>query len=310
MDFFEEYEKEMDPDIIYKYDILQKYHEAYEILNDAGALYCNNYTLYGNESGIKVNKNYIKKYPVKDVEGNWINFDEIDADVIYLVPEYYLNKLPDRFYETDHPEGETTQMLVISNEQNIFDFALPEYEFVKRPYLITLYKDTAFSLDKSIFGCVYVDGDISELLKDTIFHDKIVISAYKNLTDQVRAYYMKNIYREARVVIPVLILILLIILQYAYLYSKEYNKRLFIKNMLGHSPFSIYFGLLLESGFAVLAAFIVAVLRKTNVYLFSFVLILDILVYTTFVLLSQKVNTKQTDIEEFYHCKPIVCMLS
>jgi len=297
--YWEEFSQSRDIDIVNHDDLLYEYHQAYQILNEAGAIFCKSYELYGNDSGIMVNENYIKKHPIKDIDGNWIDIDRIDADVIYLIPEFYFEYHTGEFYLSDPFDNANYEMIVIDNKQEIFNYSpFWEYEFIQRPLMITLYKDTAFRLDASIFRDVYIDTDIKELLKSTPFNDKIVISSLGEEFAYQRERMIKNILDEVRFVLPTLALILVITIQYAYLYLKEFSQRIFIRKLLGHNPFRIYGGLVLESGFAVIVAAFITLLRKNDIRLFVFLMGVEVLVYLLIVLFLRNIPIKVSDANE------------
>jgi len=297
--YLEELSQSRDPDIINNHELLYEYHQAYRILNNAGAIFCKSYNPYGNDSGIMVNENYIKKYPIKDIDGNWIDIDQIDADVVYLIPEYYFEYHTGEFYLSDPFDNINYEMIVIDNKQEIFNYSpFWEYEFIQRPHMITLYKDTAFRLDASIFNDVYIDADIKELLKSTPFNDKIVVSSLGDELAFQRERMIKNVLDEVRFVLPTFALILLIIIQYTYLYLKEFSQQIFIRKLLGHNPIRIYGGLLLESSFAVIAAAFIALLRKNDIRLFLFVMGMEVLVYLITVLFMRNIHVKFSDANE------------
>ena len=297
--YMKEFSQSRDPDIVIHHEILYEYHHAYRILNNAGAILCKSYTLYGNESGIMVNENYIKKYPVKDMYGNWIDIDKINADVIYLIPEYYFEYLSGEFYLADPFYNMNYEMIVIDDQQGIYNYSpFWEYDFLNRPHMITLYKDTAFRLDASIFKDIFINADMKELLKNTPFNDKIVVSLLGDELAYNREWMIKNILNEVRFVLPALALIFVIIIQYAYLYLKVFGKQIFVRKLLGHNPFHIYSILLLESSFAVIVAASITLLKKADVRLYPYIIILDILVYILISLLSQNIDVKFFDANE------------
>lgn len=297
--YMQEFYQSYDVDVVNRYELLNEYHEAYQILDEAGAIYCRSYKLMGDDSGIYVNENYIKKHPIRDIDGNWIDIEQIDTDVLYLIPKCYADKYTGEFYLSDPYENEDYEMIVIDNEQEIFNYN-PEwkYDFLQRPHMITLYKDAAFRLNASIFNDVFIDSDISALLKNTRFYDKIVIKSLEDEFAFFGRWALKNVMDGLKYILPTFALTLVIIIQYAYLYLKECSGRIFIQKIFGYNPFRIYSGLLLESGFAVAVAAFISLYRKDDIRLFPLVMGMEILAYLLIIFFLRGMYSKFSNANE------------
>jgi len=86
---------------------------------------------------------------------------------------------------------------------------------------------------------------------------------------------------------PTFALVLIIIVQYSYLFSKVFKKRIYAKKIMGHNPFRILLRLLLESSLAVVVAIFVAWYVGFDFRLLMLVILFDIFVYLAIVAISQ-----------------------
>ena len=275
--------KNIDPDIIYEHDLIYEYHRAYHILNEAGAIFSQGTIMYSGEHGLVGNENYLAKHPIRDLDGHWIDLERVDADVIYLIPEIY----QERSFVVDRI-NQGYEVMIINNEQVIFDYSLAWNFFgiPTHPYFLRIYRDTAFRIETSPFHFVFVEGDINELLKDTSFYNRILVSTVGEELNRIREQHLHEMRDHFMVMIPTFSLILVIIIQYSYLYLKVYKKRIYAKKINGHSPFHIFLHLLSESSFAVVAAIIVAWYVGMDLRLLMAVIGIDILVYLAVVAIS------------------------
>lgn len=292
--YMTEFDVSKDPNIIYSYDILYEYQRAYQILNDADAILCVKGQPYPGVTEITVNENYLKKYPITSVDGQVIDIDTMDADIIYFIPEYYYSS-GSSYADLDNSRGmgdENYEVVKISNKQNIYIFDAWNYESLQKPCAIVLYKNNTFRLETSIFWSVYSEHDINELLKDTWFYNKIVVSTVGKSAAYSRQLLMNSLKYDLLLIVLSLVLILMLIVQNAYLYGKVYASRIFARKIMGHNPFLISGKLIIESGSAVVLAFIVYMIKKADVRLLLIVAGIEMLVYLVTVLASWKIKVK------------------
>ena len=273
----------VEPNIVYEHQVLYEYHRAFRILNEAGAILCQ-YLPGFNEipSGLLVNENYLAKHPVRDLHGNLVNLSQIDSDVVHLVPEIHFS-----YAESLLTQG--YEVVIIDNEQDLFDYSL-SWSFLgvsSQPYYIMVYKDSAFRLDASPFRDVFIDDDINELLRETSFYNRILVSTVGDELNSIREWRLQEIVNHMLVMIPTFALILVIIIQYSYLYSKVYRKRIYARKIMGHSQLRIFSQLLIESSLAVFVVASIAWYLELDIRLLAVVMLLDILVYLTVVAISQ-----------------------
>jgi len=271
-------QQNVDPNIIYEYEILYEYHRAYRLLNDAGAIFCYGTGEFGGlPSILTVNENYLAKHPVKDVYGNIVDLRQNTSDIIYLVPEIHLNS---SFVQDLAALG--YDIMVIGNEQTVIDYSLGWQLFdniSEQPYIINVFTDAAFFLDASPFSSVFIDADFNELMRDTIFYDKILISTVGSELRQIRERHIQETLEHIFVMVPIYALILVIIIQYSYLYSKVFNKRIYVQKTMGHNPFRIFAQMLFESCLAVLVVVSIGWYLQLDIRLLLMVLAMEVVVY-------------------------------
>jgi len=292
MDFF----MNQDREIIYRNQALYNYHYAFGVLNERGALLSESFTISEQESGLMVNENFLERFPLVDAYGTYIDFRQFDVELIYFVPEYYLNEgfqafdfwgeeRRDYFFIWDsyyNNHGNTNfAVVVIRNEQEIFDFIPHSFtrEFLARPYMITLFRESSFHLNRNIFFNLFYEGDINEVLYGTAFYERVVISTMEDemawVIGRVIGGFLENLFLLA----ITLALVLAIIIQYVYLYTKVFQKRILIMRSMGIHPLRIHYRLLLESATAVVAAIMISLFLDLDIRFLLLILFFDFASY-------------------------------
>jgi len=272
------------PEIIYEHPILYEYHRAFHILNKAGAIFCRGIILSGGRPGLLVNENFLERHPVQDINGNEVSLHQSKSDAIYLIPEMYMDVgfSGNLFNQED-------EVIIIKNEQNIFDYSL-EWIWAgipTQPYIIRVYRDTAFRLDASPFRHMFFDGDFNGLLRDTSFYNRILVSTVGEELNRVRELHTREATEHILVMTPTFALVLVIIIQYSYLYSKVYQKRIYAQKIMGYSSLRIFSRLLFESSLAVIVAISVVWYLQLDIRLLVGVLMLEVIAYLATVAYSQ-----------------------
>jgi len=265
-----------DPAIIYEHDILYQYHLAYRILNEAGAIFSDSSTFNSGEPVLNVNENYIRKHHIVDLDGNIIDLNESTSERVYLLPEMYLER---SFVQDIINRG--SEVIPIKNEQAVFDYGLgwSTWGIERNPYVIAVTRDATFVLWDSPLQHVFFDGDFNELLRETNFYNRMVISTVGDELNQIRSRHMTELMNHVFVITPSLLLVLVIIAQYSYLFLKVYKKRLYASKIMGHSPLRSLFQLLLESTLAVVASISIAWYLRIDFRLLLIVILFDVAVY-------------------------------
>ena len=292
-------------DVIYENELLTKYHEAYDVLNDNGAIFCReaHFMIIGNENnnnlpepkypGLMVNTNYLNSFPIYDKERNIITESDINnsnSQVSYLIPETIYNT-----YAIDQIIGDmynnSYQVIPIADNQNFVDFTASLMQFdIPEKSIIMVYSDCAFKLDKSPIDGMFVNDDMNEILKDTYFYNKLEI---QNVGDEIQLILkskIATILHHMTFVVPSLVLLIIIIIQYSYLYTKVYSKRIYTKYLLGISVSKIFFDLFLESSIVYLLPLAIAYRMENTIYLVTGLIVLDILVCIISIILFNKRN--------------------
>lgn len=285
-----------DPSIVDDFSLVAASIDAYEKLNDAGALYCRSETIqytgdmwhYRGQAlgsgapGLRVNENYLRTYPLVDVSGEIIDMDAIDADIVIFCPKGY-DHIPDDFLTPLPTDRNTYQYVTISDKQNLHNLdvfgGVELYDFIRYPLVITLYKDTTFRPDASPTQYVFFDGDIRARLRDTIFYDKIDVTSLAEGRSYLVEYERNHLTDNLRFSMPILFLVMMIVAQYAYLYVKVYAKQLYVRKLLGHGPYRMMLRLFVESSLAVFVALVVVMLRHQDIRIFIVLLAMDVLGY-------------------------------
>jgi hypothetical protein len=267
---------EMGPDSIYEHQILYEYHNAYRLLNEAGAILTNTSTFFSGEPVMTVNENFIIKHPIINLDGNIVDLSHRQEDIIHLVPEDYKGR---GFVRDAYRRDEG--VIYIQNEQILFDYSL-EWQFsgiVRRPYVVSVRMDSAFDLWITPFRNVFFNGDFNELLQDSSFYNRIEISTVGDELNQVRDRHMLQIREHLFVIIPIFLLVMLISIQYTYLYIKVYQKRIYANQMMGHHELRILWPLFVELTIGVLASMALAWYLRIDFRLLFFIILLDFIVY-------------------------------
>jgi len=265
-----------DSSIIYEHEVLYEFHNAYRILNEAGAIRVSATAMFSGEPVINVNENFLRKYPIIDLDGNVIDLASYTGDFVNLIPEDYQGRA---FVRDMYNRGET--VIYIQNEQVIFDYSLDwaSWGLVRRPYVISVRMDSSFDLWTTPFRNVFFDGDFNELLRDTMFYNRIHISTVGYELNRVRTRQMVQIRDHLFVLTPILALVMLISIQYSYLYVKVYQKRIYTNQIMGHNDFRIFWQLFVELMIGVLASMAIAWYLGIDFRLLMFIIILDLIVY-------------------------------
>jgi len=289
LNLLREYGDEITLDIIREHELMYEYFQEYHILRDAGAIYCQGGKMMGGEALLTVNENYLRRHPVYDFDGNAVDISSFDADIVFLVPERYMDRW---FVEMWQEEG--YEIFSIPNEQNLFDYSLSWRssfgQSINATYIVCVLTNDYFMFDASPFTNVFFDGDINEALRGTRFHNRIIVSTVGDELSRISELYIGYILDEILVLVPSYLLVLVIIIQYAYLYLKAYGKRIYAKNIMGHSPFRIFTGLLVESSLAVAAAISIVWYLGLDIRLLALVLVMEVAVYLGIVAMSRHKN--------------------
>lgn len=269
---------ELGSDIFDEHAILYTYHNAYRILNEAGAISVQRMDFFSGEPVMNVNENFIRKHPIMDLEGNVIDLTDRTEEFIYLVPEHYKGR---GFVGDLYHRDET--VIYIQNEQTIFDYSLgwgwASRGMVRHPYVITVRMDHAFDIWITPFRQVFFDGDFNELLQETDFYNRIEISTVGDELNRIRDRHLTQIREHLFLLIPILSLVVLISIQYSYLYVKVYQKRIDTNQMMGHSEFRMFWSLFVELTIGVLAAMSLAWYLNIDFRLLIAIILLDFIVY-------------------------------
>lgn len=265
-----------DPTIIENHHLLYDYHWAYQILNEAGAIFSDYAMFFTGEHVLNVNENYIRKHDIIDSNGNVIQLGQITSDRVYLIPEMYLER---EFVNDIINDGAT--VMPIQNQQTLYDYGLTWQwqQITKDPIVVSVIMDHAFVLWSSPLQHVFLDGDFNEILQDTPFYNRMVISTVKEELAQIQNRHITALIDHLFVMLPSLVLLLIIIIQYAYLYVKVYRKRLIANQMMGHNPWRNFSQLLIESVLAILASLSVAWYLNLDIRLLLIVVLFDLAIY-------------------------------
>lgn len=267
---------ELSSDIIYEYELLYEYHNAYRILDEAGAILVQTTEFSSGEPVMNVNENFIRKHPIIDLNGSIVDLNPRTEDIVNLIPEDYkgMTFVAD-MYRRD--EG----VIYIQNEQTNFDYSLEwaNWGIVRRPYVISVRMDDSFELWATPFMNVFYNGDFNEVLQDTMFYNRIQISTIGDELNGIRDRHLTQIRDHLFVIIPILTLIVLISIQYTYLYVKVYQKRIYSNKIMGHNDFRIFLQLFVELTIGVLASMSLAWYLSIDFRLLFFVILLDFIVY-------------------------------
>ena len=271
-----EFITDVDPSIIYEHDILYQYHLAYRILNEAGAILSDSSTFTSGEPVLNVNENYIRKHHIIDLDGNIVDLSQTTSDRVYLVPQIYLERT---FVRDIISRG--SAIIPIKNEQTVFDYGLGWrfWGIEKNPYVISVTRDSAFVLWASPLQDVFFDGDFNELLRETVFYNRMTISTVGYELNQIRNGHITELMNHTFAIVPNLLLVSVIIIQYSYLFLKVYKKRLYANKIMGHNPLRNLSQLLLESILAVIASILIAWYLRVDFRLIAVVVLLDLAVY-------------------------------
>lgn len=272
------------PEAIYENELLYEYHQAYRILNEAGAIFSRGTILFSGEGVLDVNENFLIQHPILDADGDVVDLSENDFDFVYLIPESFMER-----GIASEPLSRGHEVIFIRDEQDVFDYSLA-WGFnglPTGPYVISVFSDNHFRLDASPFN-LFIDDDVNELLSETFFHNRILVSTLGDELSQIRAYRLDGIIESLWVMVPILVLVVVIIIQYSYLYAKVYQKRIYTRKLVGHHPFSIFFQLLVESSLAVIAAISVIWYLRLDLRLFILILVFDMMVYLGTVFLQSR----------------------
>lgn len=273
-------------EIIYEHDILYEYQRAYRVLNDAGGIYCRGGRMWSGEPLLNVNENYLDIHPVTDLYGNLVDLNQFDADVVYFIPEIYMGR---DFIELWIDHG--YKIIFVNNEQYLYDYSLDwsfsASDIPSQPYIVTVFKNTAFRLDASPFQNVFFNGDINNRLYDTHFYDRILVSTVGDELIRIREKHLQDLLNHIFVIIPTFGLVLVIIVQYSYLYLKSYKKRIYIGKLMGYNLFRVFSQLLLESSLAIVVAMSIVWYFQLDIRLLIGVLLLEIFVYLAVVATSR-----------------------
>ncbi|MDR2590133.1 MAG: hypothetical protein LBC71_04005 [Oscillospiraceae bacterium] len=272
-------------EMIFEHELLYEYHRAYHLLNEAGAIYCYRTELFGGTPILTVNENYLAKHPIRDINGNRVNINQLDSEFVYLVPEIYKNN--GLIINSIAPYYD---IIEIDNEQVLYDYSLGWgfYGLSEQPYIVNVFTDAAFRFDASPFSDVFVDSDFNEILKNTHFYDKIIISTVGDELNKIYQRNMQEALEHLIVMIPIYLLILLIIVQYSYFYNKTFQKRIYVQRIIGYNPFRVYLQMLFESSLIVLMIISIGWYLQLEIRLLLLVLILEVIVYLAVVMISRK----------------------
>ena len=271
------------PDDIYEHEILYLYHHAYRVLNEAGAIYCEGSMMFDETPLLIVNENYLAKHPIHDTSGNTVDLSNIGFSEVFLVPEIYMSQGFSSMF-SEYGYG----FIEVNNEQSLYDYSLNwrSNGIPSQPYLVFVRMDSLFVVEASPLRNVFINGDINETLRDTYFHNKILVSTVGDELNLIREWHMSRIIEHLMVMIPSFALLLVIVIQFSYLYLKVFKKRIYAKKIMGHNQFRIYSQLLLESCLAVVAAFSISLYLQLDLRLFIGVLVLEVIVYLVVVAIS------------------------
>ena len=274
----------IDPDIIYEHELLYEYHRAFRILNEAGAIFCQSSEMFSGEPLLVVNENYVAKHSIRDLYGDLVDLSQGDSDIVFLIPEIYLER---GFVTSLINSGD--EIVVIENDQSMFDYSLGwrVWGLPSQQYALMVYRDTAFRFDASPFHFVFIDDDINELLSDTSFYDRILVSTVGDELNRIREWHLHEVTDHIMMMAPTFALVLIIIVQYSYLFLKVFKKRIYAKKIMGHNPLRIFSRLLLESSLAVVVAIFVAWYVGFDFRLLMMIILFDIFVYLAIVAISQ-----------------------
>jgi len=288
--YFIEFFQDYDANIIYRHPPLYNYHEAYWKLNDAGAILSKSQSMFDWDATLIVNENFLRKYPIIDIMGDYIRIEDFTSDIVFLIAESNIDLIHEQFF-TQHALQQSYEIIVISDQQEFFNFTFNwwfDTMYFSLPHNFFVYTDTSFRIDTTIFQEVFFNGDVNDILRDTVFYNRIYTPSMQEELQRIRHQRWILIQNDLVYVIPTIMLASLIISQYAYLFIKVFTKQIFVKNVLGYNPARIMIRLLLESSLAVFIAIIIAVFNQLDYRLLLMVLALDILVYLIAIVFTQK----------------------
>lgn len=194
-------------------------------------------------SWIDVNHNYLKKFPIYNIDNNQII--NLDINKTYLlVPKEYIEN--DELYKSSverMKEFLTFEEIIIEDEQKVFTFNIEHYEgalgYVRQvPILV--------SNDFSWYN-IYFDNpkesDFMEIHK--IFEDAGIETTfnYEYAKDEASFIFdskLSNVIYEGSVILLYIALLILLIVQYLLLLFDVNRKEYMIKKMNGYSFFNRY----------------------------------------------------------------------
>lgn len=156
--------------------------ELYETLNKNGSILVNvsDYLNEENEQfgrGIKINPNYLKKFPLADDHGNLIQVTEEEAHPVILIPERYrhtglknnLEKITEYYQEISEKEP---KFLFIKNNQPIYTF-IPSISWIEHYPLVEVLtlKNSTYWERNILSGEIYppLKIKIGSLSKEMLF---------------------------------------------------------------------------------------------------------------------------------------------
>lgn len=276
LEILNEQGEDLDPSLIYDHELILQYHQAFGILNEAGAVMSFGGLLLSGDPVLNVNENFLRRHPILGIDGEVIDLSRTAAHRVYLVPESQKGRP-----SLNLMRGADVELFYIQENQEVFDYSLDwaMWGIVDSPYIISVQMDSAFDLQASPFGSLFYEGDINERLSETPFFQRIRISTIGDELNAVRTRHLLQLREHLVVVIPLVLMIIFISSQFAYLYTQVYLKRILASKVMGYSDFYIWRHLLAELVIGIFAAMSIArYLRMDFRWLFA-VIILDIAVY-------------------------------
>lgn len=290
--------------------------KLYIELNEKGGIYadfCYFSPLYAKEfkqtefvprMSVEVNTNYLKKFPVKDENGDNIEISENETDTIVIVPLKYKDKLDEitEYFSSDFSPTNKTKLIWAENDQEYFtmlvDTAVDNYNRIKDPILYVLTENNAEDYDYQIVAqdnyYIHVDdykdsqAEINNIFGKYYDLDEVKFvscSIYEAVEDQIAQNSMMiKIYSV--ILLLTLIAEIMISIQNITIHIKHYVVHIAVKKILGYGFIDRYSGIYVDSLLSNISVTIVSLVLFRNwlVLLIGIIMIIfDVLLTSVFI---------------------------
>lgn len=260
----------------------------YLILNNMGALYIDatryepkNISQYENmgQLSVKVNPNYLSKFPILDTNGDKINITEDTTDWILLVPDFYkgdeaailkdianeramYNRIDKNIYKIDGSDNVINQKLRIiwtDDNQQIFSFnseVFPEQNnMISNAIVQVITENNSYTSDRECFRGstndslkIKLTGTSKETyykLQDDLMHLKLednlkyIVSVNENMQEKINQASARLI-SSLKMAMIIFCILIFISVQNCIITFDKYKKDYIIKKIYGWNWLAIY----------------------------------------------------------------------